>query len=126
LKFHFCKKYNFLKLFSWNGGNFLELDPLPGFPEYEFLDQWCAELDPVTNKYLSHEEVGRNVSCGIAGPVYNNKIRGPQSIFIDEFNENKIVWSFEYGSEMYRGKIVRTYKKGQTIDATINVILNHF
>ncbi len=68
--------------------------------------------------------MGRNVKCGIAGPIYNDNIRGPHSVLIEEFNENKTVYSFEYGSEMYRGTVVRTYKKGQTIDATLEVLLN--
>lgn len=92
----------------------------PGFPKNIADTQWCGvKKDGVL---LENE---RNVTCGIAGPIYNGKIQGASKVFLPEFGKAFDLYSFEYGSEMYRGTIVETFKSGQVVDAKVRVGGNH-
>ena len=91
---------------------------VPSFPRYELDAVWCALT-------LNHREVAndRNATCGIAGAIYNGKIRGSSTMFF----ENKLwtVYSYEFGSERYHKTLVATFMKGQVINPQVEIIIMH-
>ena len=62
-----------------------------------------------------------NSTCGICGPIYNGDVAASRRIQIKAFNYDFVHYSFEKGGPYYTGKIVETYKKGQTIEVLIEV-----
>ena len=86
------------------------------FPDNSDQDctRWCA-----TKKETNSD----NVKCGICGPIYNDDITSPAVVKIKGVEHTH--WSFEKGSPMYRGNIVKIYKKGETIDIFVNVRAGH-
>ena len=92
----------------------------PGYPRYSFDTQWCGVMK--RGKFLNNKDVqARNVTCGIAGPIYNNKLNGPSPVYLEEYKENKNLYSYEYGSSRYTGDIRETFKAGQTYDFKTHV-----
>ena len=87
----------------------------PRFPKNKFDTEWCGfdHLDEKRNK--------RNVTCGICGPVYLND---PAAFHVIYKGGPKIyanVTSFEKGSTMYDGRIVRTYRSGDKLTTRLKV-----
>ncbi len=85
------------------------------FPVAEFDAEWCDYDDP------NDLRDNRNSSCGVCGPVYNGD---PLAIVLREKKKFEVytnLTSYERGSIMYKGDIVRTYKKGQWVTAKIKV-----
>lgn len=94
-----------------NRGSLWRLDEnLPFSEEFE----WCS--DP-------QDSIVRKVKCGVCGPIYNNDPKSTYSIQDDGFGFNLFLQSFERGSPLYTGRIVKTYKRGSIIQATIEVKL---
>lgn len=92
----------------------------PGFPKVLRDTQWCGiKKDGVVLENI------RNVTCGIAGPIYNGNIKGVTKIYLPAFKKVDNLYSVEYGSEMYRGTIVETFKSGQIVDAKVHIGGNH-
>ena len=86
------------------------------FPkEFPFTDQ--DDADFCNNR--------PNSTCGICGPLFHNDPKASQDIYIphNPWHTWKTYYSFEKGSRYYTGKIVATYKKGQTIEAVVKVDL---
>ena len=63
-----------------------------------------------------------NATCGICGPIYNGNVASSSRITIPAWKYDKVHYSFEKGSKYYTGKIVETYKKGQTIEVLLEVL----
>jgi len=62
-----------------------------------------------------------NSTCGICGPIYNGDVLSSSRIRMAVFNYDFVHYSFEKGGPYYTGKIVETYKKGQTIEVLLEV-----
>ena len=92
----------------------------PKFPVMIYDTEWCGFDDP------NDKRNNRNVTCGICGPVYDNN---PAAFkVVHKFGANgdpkfyTNLTSFEKGSVKYDGRIVKTYKMGQTMTARVKVI----
>jgi hypothetical protein len=62
-----------------------------------------------------------NSTCGICGPIYNGDVTSSSRVKLPLFKYDFVHYSFEKGGPYYTGKIVETYKKGQTIEVLIEV-----
>lgn len=82
-------------------------------PETEEFE-WCSDPDP-------EESDIRKAKCGICGPIYNNDPKNTLSLEDDGDGFSVFLQSFERESPLYTGRIVKTYKKGSVIQATIEV-----
>lgn len=92
-----------------NRGSLWRLDEdLPETEEYE----WCSDPE---------ESSLRKVKCGVCGPIYNNDPKSTLSLENDGFGESLFLQSFERVSPLYTGRVVKSYKKGSIIQATIEV-----
>ena len=94
------------------------------FPSVKFDNEWCADGKQV-NK--------RNVTCGVCGPVYNNKPDAQfTTIWKGSLNASVNVTSYERNSFHFKNLptmlpfIVKTYKKGQQIDVKVKVRIFYF
>lgn len=93
--------------------------------DFPYVDQDDADMCDVFN--------GRpkkvNVKCGICGPIYNDDVASSANIYIRHKDPkpdyNKTHYSFEKGGPYYTGKIVKTYKKGATVEALIKINAGH-
>ena len=85
------------------------------FPEGEFPHH---EQDD--SKFCNDRSI--NSTCGICGPLFNGDAASSVRHSTPDFNYDRIHYSFEKGGPIYTGKIVETYKKGQTIEALLRVI----
>ncbi len=65
----------------------------------------------------------RNVTCGVAGPIYSGRIAGGTLVQLDGKDKLVMMDTVEYGSEKYRGDIVKVYQKGQMVDVALWVNL---
>ena len=90
----------------------------PLYPRYEEDAVWC-ELT-LNRKAIEND---RNATCGIAGTIYNGKIRGSSTMYFEK--KLRDVYSYEFGSERYVGTIVETFKKGAVINPKILNIVMH-
>ncbi len=78
--------------------------------------EWCA----ITNRNGTEIPNSRGNLCGIASSVFNGQVT-TQTIVAVEPTRNFTYFSYEYGSGRYSGEIVKTYKQGQIVDATVFV-----
>ena len=85
------------------------------FPKAEFDTEWCGFNDP------NDKRNKRDVKCGVCGPIYKNNPAAITEIFKGGSGIFANVTSFERTSPIYKGDIVRTYKKGQWITPKIRV-----
>ena len=93
----------------------------PKFPRTTRFDaEWCAFED------RDEKRNNRNVTCGICGPVYLNDPAAFHVIYKGGAGFYANVTSFEKGSSMYDGRIVKTYKKGQNVTARVKVCVEFF
>jgi len=83
--------------------------------------EWCA----ITNRNGTEIPNSRGNLCGIASSVFNGQVT-TQTIVAVEPTRNFTYFSYEYGSGRYSGEIVKTYKQGQIVDATVFVKKNTF
>ena len=90
----------------------------PLYPRYEEDAVWC-ELT-LNRKAIEND---RNATCGIAGTIYNGKIRGSSTLYFEK--KLRDVYSYEFGSERYVGTIVEAFKKGEVIYPQIEIVVNH-
>ncbi len=83
--------------------------------------EWCAILNRKTRVPKPNY---RNVSCGVAGPIYNGNIYKTHYITWGNKPNQALnpVNSMEYGSPLYNGKITKVYKKGELI--TVHIVSN--
>ncbi len=65
-----------------------------------------------------------NATCGICGPVYGGDVTNSARLTVPHLGYDNYHFSFEKGGPYYTGRIVETYKKGQTIEALIEVKQN--
>ena len=93
---------------------------LPDFkniPEVNYENEWCGFDDPVKDARKNL----RNATCGVCGPIYNNKPEAITQIWKSSSNKFVNVTSFERTSPVYTGKIVKTYIRGEWIEVQIKV-----
>ena len=83
------------------------------FPEGEFPHHEQDDSRFCNEKYY-------NGTCGICGPLFNGDAASSLRLTMRAYD--RIHYSFEKGGPIYTGKIVETYKKGQTIEALLRVI----
>lgn len=99
------------------------------FPKALYDIEWCGyESEAQEADYLRvNPKDIRNVTCGVCGPIYNDRPENSATIFKPNINGGawSEVFSFEKSSPIYRGHIVKTYTKGQTIDVTLKIAANH-
>ncbi len=87
-----------------------------GFPIAEYDNEWCGYNDDPNDKRNK-----RDTRCGVCGPVYHGDPAATIEIYKGNFGEYTNLTSYERGSKMYKGDIVRTYKKGQWVTAKLKV-----
>ena len=98
-----------------NRGSVWRLPEGINFPKAEFDAEWCAFKDPNDKRNI------RNATCGICGPIYNNDPTAITEVYKGGPEIYANVTSFERNSPIYKGDIVRTYKKGQWVTANLRV-----
>lgn len=87
------------------------------YPYTEELE-WCHQPE-------SESTESRNVDCGVCGPIYDDDPTEPFYIFDEEWTE---LISFERLNPTYRNvqnSIQKTYKKGDTITAQLQIEVKH-
>ncbi len=97
-----------------NRGGLWRLDAAR-FPEQDD-NEWCNEP--------TETPLRKNVKCGVCGPIFNNDPK-EELDFVDSLGERFPLKSFERGSPVYTGHIVREYKQGSVINVTLHVDIIH-
>jgi len=86
------------------------------------------DMFPKTNqddgRFCKSDERQDNSTCGICGPIYNGDVTSSSRVKLPLFKYDFVHYSFEKGGPYYTGKIVETYKKGQTIEVLLEVGVN--
>ncbi len=106
---------------SYVNGHARLMQPASRGSAYRRYPDRFPKTDQDDSRHCLADSIRDNSTCGICGPIYNGDVAASRRIRLGEFKYDFVHYSFEKGSPYYTGKIVETYKKGQTIEVLLEV-----